>query len=60
MSRGVFVGIPLGDPVSSTQAEDPFFAFSLADVVPDFGDESRYRTRMAKKMTRIFGSDGRR
>lgn len=37
-------------------AEDPFFAFSLADVVPDFGDESRYRTRVVRRMAKVFGT----
>ena len=64
MCRGVFddthPGGPLsspsaGGPVSSPSAE-PFFAFSNADVIPDFGDESRYRTRMARKVARIFGN----
>jgi len=35
--------------------DDPFFAFSMADAVPDFGDESRYRTKVARKVARVFG-----
>ena len=35
--------------------EDPFFAFSMADAIPDFGDESRYRTKVANKVARAFG-----
>ncbi len=54
MCRGVFDITRLGD--SPLKAEAPFFTFSMADVVPDFGDESRYRTRMARKAGRIFGT----
>jgi hypothetical protein len=56
MSRGLFDNAQLGDTQSSSAGEVPFFAFSMADVVPDFGDESRYRTRMARKVARIFGN----
>ena len=56
MSRGLFDNMQLGDTQSSSAGEVPFFAFSMADVVPDFGDESRYRTRMARKVARIFGN----
>lgn len=45
-----------GDPLPSTGAEEPFFDFSNADVIPDFGDGSRYRTRVARKVARIFTS----
>jgi hypothetical protein len=55
MCRGVFDNAHPGDASSSNKTEDPFFAFSLADVVPDFGDESRYRTRLARKVAKIFG-----
>src|ERR1700733_14426936 len=41
MSRCVFDGNHLHDAPSPQKAEDPFFSFSMADVVPDFGDESR-------------------
>jgi hypothetical protein len=43
------------DEGPSQVAEDPFFAFSIADVVPDFGDDSRYRLRVARKVARILG-----
>jgi len=56
VSRGVFDDNQTGGPPSPIKAEDPFFAFSLADVVPDFGDESRYRTRVVRKVARIFGT----
>ena len=55
MWRGVFDDTHPGDASSSLKTEEPFFAFSLADVVPDFGDESRYRTRVARRVARIFG-----
>lgn len=35
-------------------SEDAFFAFSVADAVADFGDESRYRTKVAKKVARVL------
>jgi hypothetical protein len=53
MCRGVFGDAKLGDVPPN--AIDPFFPFSVADVVPDFGDESRYRTRVARRVGRIFG-----
>ena len=55
MCRGVFDDAHAGRSSSSLKTEDPFFAFSLVDVVPDFGDESRYRTRLARRVARIFG-----
>jgi hypothetical protein len=54
MSRGVFDGIQCGDLWPSYDANDPFFAFSVADVAPDFGDESRYRRRAVRKLARIL------
>jgi hypothetical protein len=54
MSRGVFGDVQLAE--APPAAENPFFPFSVADVVPDFGDESRYRTRVARKLGRIFGA----
>jgi hypothetical protein len=56
MSRGAFDYTQPRDSPASLKTEDPFFAFSMADVIPDFGDESRYRTRVARKMTRMFGT----
>ena len=44
------------DSPSSRKIENPFFAFSMADVIADFGDESRYRTRMARRVTSILGT----
>jgi spore germination protein YaaH len=56
MCRGVFDITRLGDAPWPLKAEVPFFTFNMADVVPDFGDENRYRTRMARKAVRIFGA----
>lgn len=55
MCQGVVDNAHLGDASPSLGTEEPFFAFSLADVVPDFGDESRFRTRVARRVARIFG-----
>ncbi len=55
MCRGVFDDTHPGEASSSLKTDYPFFAFSLADVVPDFGDESRYRARVARRVARIFG-----
>jgi hypothetical protein len=54
ISRGVFDDLRPGDSPSSFGIDEPFFAFSMAGVTPDFGDESRYRTRLAKRATRMF------
>jgi hypothetical protein len=56
MSRGVFAGIEYADLWPSYDGNDPFFAFSVADVAPDFGDESRYRKKVAKKVAGILGA----
>jgi hypothetical protein len=56
MSRGVFNGTQPGDSPTQLNVEDPFFSFSMADVIPDFGDGSRYRTRVTRKVGRIFGA----
>ncbi len=39
----------------SVKTDDPFFSFSVADIVPDFGDESRYRSKVARRMARVIG-----
>lgn len=47
-----------GEPASPTAAgepADPFFAFNVTDVVPDFGDTSRYRARVVRRMSKMFG-----
>ncbi len=54
MCRGVFDDTHSGDAAWSLKTEEPFFAFSVAGVVPDFGDGSRYRTRMARKVGRVI------
>lgn len=56
MSRGVFDGMERADLWPSYDANDPFFAFSVTDVAPDFGDESRYRKRVARKVVGILGT----
>jgi hypothetical protein len=56
MSRGVSDGMQSADFWPCYDANDPFFAFSVADVAPDFGDESRYRKRVAKKVAGILGT----
>jgi hypothetical protein len=48
----------LGVGASGEETDQPFFAFSVADVTPDFGDNSRYRTKVAKRVSRFFA--GRR
>jgi hypothetical protein len=55
LSRGV-VDVELGDartPPPTT--DDPFFAFTMDDVVPDFGD-GRYLSRVARKVGGIIGN----
>lgn len=42
-------------PGWSVKTDDPFFSFSVADIVPDFGDESRYRSKVARRMARVIG-----
>ncbi len=54
MCRGVFDRTHPRDASSSLKTEEPFFTFSMVDVVPDFGDESRYRTKVARRVARIF------
>ncbi len=56
MSRGVFDRTPAHVVLSPVPTEDPFFAFSVADAVPDFGDQSRYRSRVTGKVARIFAT----
>jgi hypothetical protein len=55
MCRGVFEDSRLSAAPLSTQTQDAFFRFSVVDVAPDFGDESRYRSKMARSVARIFG-----
>jgi hypothetical protein len=50
MSRGVFQDESPEVSPSSRQDAEPFFSFSVGNAIPDFGDESRYRTRVARKM----------
>jgi hypothetical protein len=53
MNRGVVVSNEGVSP-SPAQDEDPFFSFSVADSLPDFGDHSRYRSKLAKKVGRML------
>lgn len=59
MSRGVYDNTSEEVDWSDTLAEDPFFAFSVAEAVPDFGDQRRYRTRVTRTVARIFKADAR-
>jgi hypothetical protein len=54
MSRGVFDNDPLGLFYSLPDDGEPFFAFSVGNAIPDFGDESRYRSRVARRMGGIL------
>lgn len=60
MRRSETIGTRLGEePSKSTMAlpptsEIPFFSFSVAELVPDFGDESRYRTKVARRVATIL------
>jgi hypothetical protein len=54
MSRGVFERNPLGLLYSLPDDGEPFFAFSVGNATPDFGDESRYRSRVARRMGGIL------
>jgi len=49
-----FADVSDTQPEWSVRADEPFFAFSVAEVVPDFGDESRYRTRVARRVARLM------
>jgi hypothetical protein len=55
MSRGVFGGERVGAPTPALASDEAFFAYSQDDVDPDFGDESRYRRRISKRMGSILG-----
>jgi hypothetical protein len=60
MSRGASGDPDPRETQSGTEPKDhPFFGFSVADAVPDFGDRSRYRTRAARRLTEVFGSGDR-
>ena len=55
MCRGLFDQPERDDGPPPLGATDPFFAFSVVDVVPDFGDQSRYRSRVARRAAKILG-----
>jgi hypothetical protein len=54
MSRGCSVDHSHNTTSFVIQDGDPFFSFSVADSLPDFGDQSRYRTRLANKIGRML------
>lgn len=54
MSRGIFAHDSEGVPFASPDDAEPFFAFSVGNAIPDFGDESRYRTKVARRMGGIL------
>lgn len=57
MSRGGSYDPNPGETLLSIQPEThPFFAASVADIVVDFGDRSRYRTQVARRLAGVFGS----
>jgi len=56
MSRGLSDDCQLRVLPTWPGVEDPFFAFSMDDVVPDFGDGSRYRSKVRKRVAKIFGN----
>jgi hypothetical protein len=55
-ARGLSEDYRLRRAPSWPKFEDPFFAFSMADVLPDFGDESRYRSKVRRKVAGLFGA----
>jgi hypothetical protein len=54
MCRAGSHGSDMDDGAPSSTTDGPFFSFDVFDAVPDFGDESRYRTRVAKRLGRMF------
>jgi hypothetical protein len=59
----VFAGRMHQKPIADTSGDmsqrvfsddEPFFAFSVANALPDFGDQSRYRTRVTKRVVGLF------
>lgn len=54
MSRGEFPNPAERTTLPFLSIEQPFFAFSVADAVPDFGDQRRYRTRMTRTVGRVL------
>jgi hypothetical protein len=55
LTRGLADDLPASGRTTPPAAEDPFFAFTMADVVPDFGDGSR-RWRFTKRVANIMGT----
>lgn len=42
-------------PSPSSTTDEPFFAFTLTDVEPDFGDD-RYRSRVGRRIASVIGA----
>jgi hypothetical protein len=50
---------PIADVIDTTSettehSNEAFFAFSVADALPDFGDQSRYRSKVTRKVAGVF------
>jgi len=58
MSQGTLSATEIIDTPSKIESEyqHPFFCFNVSNAVPDFGDQSRYRTRVARRMGEVFRS----
>ena len=54
MCREVFDAPDSTVRTSTTMVVEPFFAFSVADVMPDFGDDSRYRTKVTRWISGVL------
>jgi hypothetical protein len=54
LARGFVDEFESGEADTPRTADDSFFAFTNADVVPDFGD-SRYRARVSRRVAGIIG-----
>ena len=53
ISRGAVDEATTATTALPEPGEDPFFAFSVADAVPDFGDNSRYREWVIRRVGRL-------
>jgi hypothetical protein len=58
MSQVTLNATKIVDTPSKAEREyqHPFFSFSVSNAVPDFGDQSRYRSKVARRMGRVFRS----
>jgi hypothetical protein len=55
LARGFVDEFESGEADTPRTADDSFFAFTMVDVVPDFGD-SRYRARVSRRVAGIIGT----